>query len=162
MKERLRIFTWHVHGSYLYYLAHIPHDIYIPVNATRTDGYAGRTTSYPWPDNVIEVPSDEVKDLELDCLLFQSQRNFLRDQHQILTPEQRELPKLYLEHDPPRESPTDTRHLIQSPDILLVHVTPFNELMWDAVPHPLSSLTMACHSLNNPSIQGIWNAASQW
>ena len=42
------------------------------------------------------------------------------------------LPRIYLEHDPPREVPTDTRHPVDDPNVLLVHVTPFNELMWDS------------------------------
>ncbi|MDB5177465.1 MAG: biosynthesis transferase, partial [Candidatus Saccharibacteria bacterium] len=44
---------------------------------------------------------------------------------------QRELPKIYLEHDPPRQHPTNTKHLINDPDVILVHVTHFNKLMWD-------------------------------
>ncbi|HEX5421254.1 MAG TPA: glycosyltransferase, partial [Gammaproteobacteria bacterium] len=45
---------------------------------------------------------------------------------------QRRLPRIFLEHDPPREHPTDTRHPVDDPDVLLVHVTAFNELMWDS------------------------------
>src|SRR5262249_4160015 len=37
-----------------------------------------------------------------------------------------------LEHDPPLEHPTDPRHWVDDPDVLLVHVTPYNALMWDA------------------------------
>ena len=46
-------------------------------------------------------------ELDLDCILFQSRRNYLEDQ-EILSPEQRRLPRIYVEHDPPRETPTDT------------------------------------------------------
>ena len=41
--RRLRIFTWHVHGSYLYYLAQVPHTIYLPVRAGWPEGYCGRS-----------------------------------------------------------------------------------------------------------------------
>jgi glycosyltransferase involved in cell wall biosynthesis len=126
----LRILTWHIHGSYLYYLTRVPHVFYLPVDPERSQGYVGRTASYSWPDNVVEVPADEVKNLELDCILFQSQKNYLDDQYKILTPKQRNLPKIYLEHDPPRESPTDTPHVVNDENILLVHVTSFNRLMW--------------------------------
>ena len=34
--------------------------------------------------------------------------------------------------DPPREHPTDTAHVVDDPNILLVHVTAFNQLMWDS------------------------------
>jgi glycosyltransferase involved in cell wall biosynthesis len=131
-KRPLRILTWHIHGSYLYYLVQSPHEFYLPVKPGRPQGYGGRAGSFPWPDNVYEVPADQVKDLELDCILFQSHKNYSEDQFQILSEQQRNLPRLYLEHDPPRENPTDTRHLVDDPNVLLVHVTHFNELMWDS------------------------------
>lgn len=136
MPEPFNIFTWHVHGSYLYYLSHIPHRIYLPVNAERSPGYGGRTPGYPWPDRVVEVPVEEVPRLALDCILFQYHPHYLRDQYEILSPAQRALPKIFLEHDPPREHPTDTRHPVQDAEVVLVHVTAFNELMWDAGPTP--------------------------
>jgi hypothetical protein len=69
--------------------------------------------------------------MEFDCILFQHRDNYLVDQYDILSPAQRNLPRLYLEHDPPREHPTDTRHVVDDPNVLLVHVTAFNALMWD-------------------------------
>lgn len=130
--RRPRVLTWHVHGSYLYYLAQAPIDLYLPVRPDREAGYAGRTPSYPWPDTVHEVPAEAVPDLDLDLVVFQSRQSWEVDQHQVLSPAQRRLPRIYLEHDPPREHPTDTRHPVDDPDVLLVHVTPFNDLMWDA------------------------------
>jgi glycosyltransferase involved in cell wall biosynthesis len=103
----------------------------VPSRPGRPEGYAGITPSYPWPDNLHEVPAEEVRRLDLDCVLFQSHRNYLHDQYEILTGAQRRLPRVYLEHDPPREHPTDTRHPVDDPDVLLVHVTHFNNLMWD-------------------------------
>jgi hypothetical protein len=128
---RLRILTWHVHGNYLYYLSQVPYDFYVPVQAGRPPGYGGRAGAFAWPDNLHEVPDDEVKHLSLDAVLFQARRHYLEDQFTLLSPEQRRLPRLYLEHDPPREHPTDTRHPVDDPDVLLVHVTHFNALMWD-------------------------------
>ncbi|HEY8491698.1 MAG TPA: glycosyltransferase family 4 protein [Dehalococcoidia bacterium] len=128
----LRVLTWHVHGSYLYYLAQAPHQFYLPVKPGRPEGYGGRSGHFPWPDNVLEVPAEEVRRLPLDCVLFQSRRNYLEDQEALLSPAQRRLPRIYLEHDPPREHPTDTRHPVDDPEVLLVHVTPFNDLMWDS------------------------------
>ena len=128
----LRILTWHVHGSYLWYLSHVPHELYLPVRPGRPEGYGGRSGSFPWPANVHELPAEQVAGLELDCVLFQSHRNWLEDQHEVLSPSQRSLPRVFLEHDPPRQSPTDTPHPVDDPDVLLVHVTHFNELMWDS------------------------------
>jgi len=130
--RRLRILTWHVHGNYLWYLSRVPHDIFLPVKPGRPPGYGGRGATFHWPDTVQEVAADEVRHLELDCVLTQSHENWLEDREQILSPAQLALPAIHLEHDPPRQSPTDSRHPVDDPDVLLVHVTHFNDLMWDS------------------------------
>lgn len=161
MTRPLRILTWHIHGNYLYYLVAggtlpsgtlpngtlpngtlpngqsstvpvaRPHQFYLPVKPGDHEGYGGRLPGFPWPDNVHDVPAEEVRRLEFDCILFQSHKNYLRDQYEILSEAQRRLPRIFVEHNPPREHPTNTRHPVDDPDILLVHVTHFNDLMWD-------------------------------
>jgi glycosyltransferase involved in cell wall biosynthesis len=127
----LRVLTWHIHGSYLYYLTQTPCAFYLPKKNSTEEGYGGRTPGFPWGENVIDVPAEDVKDIDFDCILFQSKKNYLEDQYTILSEEQRKLPKIYLEHDPPREVPTDTKHVVDDVNMLLVHVTHFNNLMWD-------------------------------
>jgi hypothetical protein len=134
--QPLRILTWHVHGSYLYYLSQVPHQFYLPIKPGKPEGYGGRLQNFSWPDNVHDIPAEEVRNQEFDCVLFQSRRNYLQDQHEILSEAQRHLPRVYLEHDPPREHPTDTRHVVDDPDVLIVHVTHFNNLMWDSGSSP--------------------------
>ena len=121
--EPLRVFTWHVHGSYLLYLSQMPHEIYVPVRAGRPHSYGGLGGPFPWPPNIHEIPVEEIPRQRFDCILFQRTEQYLTDQFEILSPEQRRLPRIFLEHDPPRESPTDTRHVVDDPDVLLVHVT---------------------------------------
>ncbi len=128
---RLNIFTWHVHGSYLYNLAQLPHDIYVPAKPGRPEGYGGRFGGFVWPDNLHEVPASRARELDIDVVLYQSTKNYFVDQYEILSEDQRRLPRIYLEHNTPREHPTDTRHFVDDPSILLVHVTHFNDLMWD-------------------------------
>ncbi len=130
--RRPRIFTWHIHGSYLYYLSQADVELYVPTSEKKTEGYIGRGNTFPFGPNVIEVPAREASELIFDCILFQTPRNFLRDQHEILTESQRQLPAIYLEHDPPQQIPTDTRHVAADRDLTLVHVTHFNRLMWDS------------------------------
>src|SRR5688572_221673 len=101
----MKIFTWHIHGSYLYYLSQGNYEIYIPVKESKTEGYYGRGETFPFGANVIEVPAEEVRQLKFDCILFQTNHNYQVDQYQILSEEQRQLPRLYLEHDPPRVHP---------------------------------------------------------
>ncbi|MBC7971561.1 MAG: glycosyltransferase family 4 protein [Verrucomicrobia bacterium] len=128
----LRILTWHVHGSYLYYLTQSHHEFYLPVKPGHPEGYGGRLGGIPWSGNVHDVPAEVVQEQEFDCVLFQSRKNYQDDQYEILSASQRQLPRLYLEHDPPQEHPTNTRHHVDDPNVLLVHVTPFNALMWDS------------------------------
>jgi glycosyltransferase involved in cell wall biosynthesis len=128
----IRVLTWHVHGNYLLYLSRARVEFYLPVGLGRGEGYGGRGTTFPFPANVREVPAEAVRGMEFDCVLYQTRRNFEVDRHAILSDAQTRLPRIYLEHDCPRAHPTDTRHWSDDPDGLLVHVTPFNALMWDS------------------------------
>lgn len=130
--RRLRVLTWHVHGSYLYYLTQAQHEFFLPVKPGRPPGYSGRAGRFPWGDNVHEVDAAALQRERFDVVLFQAPQHYFEDQYALLSPEQRRLPRIYLEHDPPREHPTDTRHPVDDPNVLLVHVTPFNDLMWDS------------------------------
>jgi hypothetical protein len=147
---RLRILTWHIHGSYLDYLTQAPHEFYLPVKSGRPEGYGGRLPGINWGDNVYEIPAAVVREQEFDCILFQSRRNYLQDQFELLTEAQQQLPRIYLEHDPPREHPTDTRHVVDDPQILLVQVTHFNRLMWDSGQTPTSVVE---HGVKLPEVQ---------
>lgn len=127
-----KIFTWHIHGSYLYYLSQGPYTIYIPVTESRKEeGYYGRGETFPFGDNVIEVPVDEVRNLDLDVIVFQTDANYLEHQYEILSEAQRSLPKIYIEHDPPWAHPANEKHIVDDPEMTLVHVTHYNRLMWD-------------------------------
>lgn len=129
--RRLKILIWHIHGSYLNSLARIDHDWYLPVKPGKPEGYGGRGPTFDLPPYVREVPVEQVRDLDLDLIIFQTPRNWEVDQEEILSAEQRRLPRIYLEHNTPRPHPVDTKHLIDDPNVLLVHVTHFNRLMWD-------------------------------
>jgi len=130
--RRLKVLTWHTHGSYLYYLTQAPHDFYVLSKPDRPPGYTGRSGHLPWGSNVHDLPVSAAARQPIDCIIFQDDAQYLHDQHEFLSAAQRQLPRIYLEHDPPREHPTDTRHPVDDPEMLLVHVTPFNALMWDS------------------------------
>jgi hypothetical protein len=129
--RRLKILTWHTHGSYLYYLTQAPHEFYVVSKPGRPPGYGGRCGHMPWGPNVHDLPASEVKRQALDCIVFQDDPQYLDDQYELFSPAQLRLPKIYIEHDPPREHPVDARHIVDDPDVLLVHVTHFNRLMWN-------------------------------
>ena len=130
-KRRLNILIWHIHGSYLNTLARLDHNWYLPVKPGKPEGYGGRGPTFDLPDYMCEVPSEEVRHLDLDLIIYQTPKNYFEDAEEILSSAQRSLPAIYLEHNTPKPHATDTRHPIDNPDVLLVHVTHYNRLMWD-------------------------------
>lgn len=130
--RRLNILTWHTHGSYLHYLTQAPHQFYVLSKPGRPPGYGGRCGHMPWGANVIDMPAAELPGRQFDCVVFQDDAQYQQDQYALLSAAQRALPKIYVEHDPPRGQPTGERHPVDDPNVLLVHVTPFNALMWDS------------------------------
>jgi glycosyltransferase involved in cell wall biosynthesis len=134
--RRLKILIWHIHGSYLNALARIDQDWYLPVKPGRPVGYGGRGPTFDLPAYVREVPAEQVRDLDLDLIIYQTPQNYFEDQYEILSAAQRRLPKIYLEHNTPKPHAVDTRHPVacddgDAADALLVHVTHYNHLMWD-------------------------------
>ena len=132
----VRVLTWHVHGGYLRYLAEVPHEIVVPVKPGRPEGYGGRAGHDRWPDNLVEVPADEVPHLAFDAVLFQSPsqlaRRPARAAHRRPASPAAPLPRARsrLASRPPTRAPVD------DPEVLIVHVTTFDQLMSDngAVP----------------------------
>jgi len=129
--RRLKILIWHIHGSYLNTLARIEHDWYLPVKPDKPEGYGGRGPTFDLPGYVREAPAEAVRDLDLDLIIYQTPKNYFQDRFEILSPEQQRLPSIYLEHNTPKPDAVHSRHPIDDPNVLLVHVTHFNQLMWD-------------------------------
>lgn len=132
MPRRLRVLTWHVHGNYLYNLTQVPQDFYLVTDPERSPGRVGRVGALPWGDNVHEAPVERIEDMEFDVVLYQHRVGWESDRPRWLSAAQQRLPRIYLEHDPPQQHPTNERHWVQDPGALLVHCTHFNALMWDA------------------------------
>jgi hypothetical protein len=127
----LNILTWHTHGSYLYYLSQAPHHFHVLSKPGRPAGYGGRCGNMRWGANVHDLPVGQARAQQFDCIVFQDDAQFEKDQYEFLSAAQRALPRIYIEHDPPRAHPTDTRHPVNDPGVMLVHVSHFNALMWD-------------------------------
>jgi hypothetical protein len=147
----LRVLTWHVHGSYLQYLSAVPVTWLLPVRPDRQEGYGGRGATFHWPDNVVEVPADDVPSWvdSVDVVLTQSRHNWEVDRHELLGPLARDLPRVHIEHDPPRHWPNAALHPVQDPTARLVHVTPFNALMWDS---GITPSTVVEHGVDVPKL----------
>jgi hypothetical protein len=93
------------------------------------------------------LPTAAAHAQEIDCIVFQDDAQFLEDQHTLLSSSQRRAAKIYLEHDPPRDHPTDTLHPADGEDVLVVHVTQFNALMWN---HSRSATRVIEHGVVAP------------
>jgi len=153
-RRRLRVLTWHVHGNYLYNLTQVPHDFWLLTDAQRSVHHTGRSGTLPWGDNVHEAPLERLAGMPFDVVLYQSRDAWERDRLQWLTPAQRALPRIVLEHDPPQQHPTDTPHWCDDPGALLVHVTPFNALMWDNGAVPVRVVEHGIQPLSEPAWTG--------
>ena len=71
------------------------------------------------------------------AVIYQSRAAYEDDAPALLSDAQRALPSLYIEHDPPRPYPVDTAHCFKHDRGVLVHVTHYNALNWDAGTMPV-------------------------
>ncbi|WP_187364385.1 hypothetical protein [Massilia genomosp. 1] len=89
--RRLKVLTWHTHGSYLYYLSQAPHDFYVLSRPGRPPGYGGRTCNMPRCDKVHDMPVPEARHHQFDCIVFQDHAQDEKDQYEFLSASQRAL-----------------------------------------------------------------------
>ena len=144
----MRVLTWHVHGAYLRSLLHAPHEFVVPVAPGRPAHLAGLPEDGPpWPANVREAPLADVPDVAVDVVVFQHRREW-EARHATLGADQLAGPRIFVEHDPPWSGPaTDERHPVDDPGVLLVHVTAYNALMWDAPGVPTQTIAHGVEDL---------------
>ena len=129
--RKLNVLVWQIHGSYLNTLVQAPHRFYLPTKPDKSEGYGGRGPTYLWSPDTVDVPAEEVRDLALAIVIYQSIKNCTEDAREILSPEQRALPAIYMEHNTPQGRINEMVHPVNDPGVLLVHVTHFNDLFWD-------------------------------
>ncbi|MGP4050541.1 glycosyltransferase [Streptomyces sp. 2A115] len=144
----MRILLWHVHGSWTTAFVQGPHTYLVPVTPDRGPDGLGRARTYDWPDSVIEVPPERLRDTDVDLVVLQRPHEYALAERWL---GRRLPPTVYLEHNAPHGcSPgvPDTRHpAADLPDVTLVHVTHFNRLMWDAGSTPT---TVVEHGIIDP------------
>ncbi|MBM7810135.1 glycosyltransferase [Saccharothrix algeriensis] len=111
----MRVLLWHVHGSWTEAFVRGGHDYLLPAPPDGV-GLAGRD----WPA-AREVRLSEVDSDAVDVAVVQRVEELAR------VP--RGVPVIYLEHNTPAQP--NQRHPMADWPGLLVHVTHFNDLMWD-------------------------------
>ena len=132
--SKLRILHWHVHGSWSTAFVQGGHTYLLPVSIdSRGYRHGGRPAAWHWPDSALEVPIEELRDAAPDVVVLQRPEELdLVECHLGRRPGV-DLPAVYVEHNTPRGDVPLTRHpLAERDDVLLVHVSDFNDLMWDS------------------------------
>jgi glycosyltransferase involved in cell wall biosynthesis len=82
--------------------------------------------------NADEVPADRLAGEPVDLVVLQRPEEIELAANWLGRRPGVDVPAIYVEHNAPRPSATESRHPIaERADIKLVHVTDFNRLMWD-------------------------------
>ncbi|PWU50536.1 glycosyl transferase [Micromonospora globispora] len=128
----MNILLWHVHGSWTTSFVHGKHRYLVPVTPDRGPYGRGRARTYPWPDTTVEVTPQELRRAEVDVVLLQRPEEFDLACEWLGRRVGRDVPAIYVEHNTPKGDVPNTRHpMADRNDLLIAHVTHFNELFWD-------------------------------
>jgi glycosyltransferase involved in cell wall biosynthesis len=126
----VRILLWHVHGSWTTSFVQGRHEYLLPVVPDRGPDGRGRAQTWDWPASAIEVTRDEARAADVDVVVLQRPAELQSLAREWLG--DRRLPTVYVEHNAPQGRIADMRHpAADRDDLLVVHVTHFNELFWD-------------------------------
>jgi glycosyltransferase involved in cell wall biosynthesis len=129
----VKILLWHVHGSWTTALVQGPHEYVVPVVGDRGPDGRGRAQTWDWPATVVERSPDELLGEDFDVVLLQRPRE-LEELCERWTGRRpgRDVPAIYVEHNAPQGRIAEMRHpAADRRDLLVAHVTHFNDLFWD-------------------------------
>ena len=128
----MRVLLWHVHGSWTTSFVQGGHDYLLPLTPGRDADGLGRARTWDWPGTVVEVPHDELRDLDVDLVLLQRPHELALAEEWTGRRPGRDVPAAYVEHNTPKGDVPNTRHpLADQTEVPVVHVTHFNRLVWD-------------------------------
>lgn len=139
--QPLNVLIWHVHGSWMTSFVHGHHNYLVPCDAEGSEWARGRRARR-WPAAAREIaPADLAKE-QVDVVVLQRPEELDLARRWLGRAPGTDLPAVYVEHNAPRAHAALTRHaLADRSDILLVHVTHFNRLMWDNGRCPVTVIT---------------------
>jgi hypothetical protein len=130
----VRVLLWHVHGSWTTAFVQGRHDYLIPVTPDRGPDGLGRARTYRWPETAVEITRQEAAEAEVDVVILQRPHELHGLASGWLGGRRpgRHLPAVYLEHNAPQGRIAEMRHVAADrDDLVVVHVTHFNDLFWD-------------------------------
>ncbi|MEU7751790.1 glycosyltransferase [Micromonospora sp. NPDC049101] len=145
----MNILLWHVHGSWTTSFVHGSHRYLIPTTPDRGPYGLGRARTYPWPDSAVEVTPEDLPDTDVDLVILQRPEEIDRAQEWLRRRPGRDLPAIYVEHNTPKGDVPNTRHpMADRDDLLIAHVTGFNQIFWDT---GATRTTVVDHGIVAPS-----------
>lgn len=128
----MRILIWHVHGSWTTSFVQGDHTYLVPVLPDRGPDGRGRAATWDWPAGVVEVTPEEAAGADIDLVVLQRPSELALAERWLGRKPGRDVPAVYVEHNAPQGRVNDLRHpAADRPDLLVVHVTHFNDLFWD-------------------------------
>lgn len=145
----LRVLCWHVHGSWMTAFVQGRHCYLLPVWHERgPDGmmrrHGGRPRSPRWPTSAVEVELAGLSADDVDVVVIQRPAELQAVRTQL----GQQVPAVYVEHNTPRGEVPLTRHpMAGQTDVAVVHVSHFNDLMWDCGSAPT---TVVPHGIVDP------------
>ncbi|HEU5152557.1 MAG TPA: glycosyltransferase [Iamia sp.] len=156
----MNVLLWHVHGSWTTAFVHGSHTTLLPVVPGRTAEGRGRARTWEWPAAAVEVTPEALADHPVDVVVVQrpEEEELARRWLGGRIPG-RDVPLVWLEHNTPPTATGATRHpAADRHDLVLVHVTPTNALLWDTGTTPTTSIE---HGVIDPGhrFQGVEAAA---
>lgn len=117
----MRVLLWQLHGAWTNAFVRGRHHYLVIADEPQR-----------WPEGVEHVTPDRIADSRPDVVIFQ-RPDELRCLQSLLGPGLDGIGQIYLEHNTPSGPAATTRHpAADRGDLLLVHVTQFNRLMWDS------------------------------
>jgi hypothetical protein len=130
----VNVFLWHVHGSWTTALVQGPHRYLLPVLPDRGPDGRGRARTWDWPESAVEVPPDDAAMADVDVVILQRPNELTGLAERWLGRRPgRDVPAIYVEHTAPQGPINEMRHpAADRDDLVLAHVTHFNDLFWDA------------------------------
>ncbi|PPG56751.1 glycosyl transferase [Rathayibacter sp. AY2B7] len=142
----MRILLWHVHGGWADAFVRGAHTYLLPTTPAR-DGWGLGTGGRDWP-SAVEIAPEELHDADVDAVLLQRPEELAEAERLLGRRLGRDVPAVYVEHNTPRGDVPDNRHpLADRDDLLIVHVTHFNALMWDT---GSTRTTVIEHGIHDP------------
>ncbi|MDR5700588.1 glycosyltransferase [Agromyces aerolatus] len=128
----MRILIWHVHGGWMDAFVQGGHTYLLPTDPRRGPWGLGRG-GRPWPPGAVEVDLGELHDEQIDVVVLQRSDELARVEQLTGRRPGRDVPAVFLEHNTPKREPVTERHpLADRDDVPIVHVTHFNDVVWDS------------------------------